>query len=118
MKIPSNIPYVDSREEEAVKKALRDGYLTGNGPICKRVQLQMQEMFDVKHVLLTPSCTAALEMAMLVLDIGPGDEVILPSFTFVSAANCVVLRGATPVFAEIKPDTLNIDSDDIRRRDT
>jgi len=118
MKIPSNVPYLGIDEEEALQKALSAGHLTGNGPICKHVQQQMREMFDVKHVLLTPSCTAALEMAMLVLDIGPGDEVILPSFTFVSAANCVVLRGATPVFAEIKPDTLNIDPNDIRRRIT
>jgi dTDP-4-amino-4,6-dideoxygalactose transaminase len=118
MRIPSNVPYIGVEEEKALKKALADGHLTGNGPICKRVQEQMQEIFNVKHVLLTPSCTAALEMAMLVLDIGPGDEVILPSFTFVSTANCIVLRGAKPVFAEIKPDTLNIDPEDIRRRIT
>ena len=118
MKVPSTVPYVGDEEEEAIKKALANGHLTGNGPICKRVQQQIQEMFEVKHVLLTPSCTAALEMAMLVLDIGPGDEVILPSFTFVSTANCIVLRGAKPVFAEIKPDTLNIDPKDIRRRIT
>lgn len=118
MRIPSTVPYIGPEEEEAVKGALASGHLTGNGPICKRVQRQMQEMFDVKHVLLTPSCTLALEMAMLVLGIGPGDEVIMPSFTFVSTANCVVLRGAKPVFAEIKPDTLNIDPDDIRRRIT
>ena len=118
MKVPSTVPYVGDEEEEAIKKALANGHLTGNGPICKRVQQQIQEMFEVKHVLLTPSCTAALEMAMLVLDVGPGDEVILPSFTFVSTANCIVLRGAKPVFAEIKPDTLNIDPKDIRRRIT
>ena len=118
MKIPSNIPYIGLEEEKAVVQAMKDGHLIGNGPIAKRVQKQIQEMFDVKHVLLTPSCTAALEMAMLILDIGPGDEVILPSFTFVSAANCVVLRGATPVFAEIKPDTLNINPEEILRRVT
>ena len=118
MKIPSNVPYIGIEEEEAVKKALVSGHLIGNGPICKRVERQMQEMFNVKYVLLTTSCTHALEMAMLALGIGDGDEVILPSFTFVSTANCVVLRGAKPVFAEIKPDTLNIDPDDIRRRVT
>lgn len=118
MKIPSNVPYIGIEEEEAVGKAIVSGYLTGNGPICKRVERQMQEMFNVKYVLLTTSCTHALEMAMLVLGIGSGDEVILPSFTFVSTANCVVLRGARPIFAEIKSDTLNIDPDDIRRRIT
>jgi dTDP-4-amino-4,6-dideoxygalactose transaminase len=118
MKIPSNAPYIGIEEEEAVKKALVSGHLIGNGSICKRVERQMQEMFNAKHVLLTTSCTHAMEMAMLVLGIEPGDEVILPSFTFVSTANCVVLRGAQPVFAEIKPDTLNIDPDDIRRRIT
>lgn len=118
MRIPSTVPHIGLEEEEAVKKALASRHLIGNGPICKRVEQQMQEMFDVRHVLLTPSCTLALEMAMLVLGIGSGDDVILPSFTFVSTVNCVVLRGARPVFAEIKPDTLNIDPDDIRRRIT
>jgi dTDP-4-amino-4,6-dideoxygalactose transaminase len=78
----------------------------------------MEEAFGVKHVLLTPSCTHALEMAMLVLEIGPGDEVIVPSFSFVSAANCIVLRGATPVFAEVHPATLNLDPDDVREKIT
>lgn len=118
MKIPSNIPYIDQAEEDAIREAIQNKHIVGNGPISKRVQAQMGEIFGVKHVLLTPSCTAALEMAMLALDIGPGDEVILPSFTFVSASNCVVLRGATPVFAEIKMDTLNIDVEDIRRKIT
>jgi dTDP-4-amino-4,6-dideoxygalactose transaminase len=118
MKIPSNVPYIGTEEEEAVKRALVSGHLIGNGSICRRVEHQIQEVFNAKHVLLTTSCTHALEMAMLVLGIGPGDEVILPSFTFVSTANCMVLRGATPVFAEIKSDTLNIDPDDIRRRIT
>jgi dTDP-4-amino-4,6-dideoxygalactose transaminase len=118
MKIPSTLPYIDSEEERALCQALANKHLTGNGTISKKVQFQMQEMFGVEHVLLTPSCTAALEMAMLTLDIGPGDDVILPSFTFVSTANCIVLRGATPVFAEIKPDTLNIDPSDIVHRIT
>lgn len=118
MNIPSTMPYVGTEEEEAIKRVLASRHLTGNGPVCKRLQSRMEEMFNVGHVLLTPSCTAALEMAMLILGIGPGDEVILPSFTFVSTANSVVLRGAKPIFAEIKPDTLNIDPDDIRRRIT
>lgn len=87
MKIPSNVPYIGVEEEEAVKQALVSGHLIGNGSICKRVERQMQEMFNVKYVLLTTSCTHALEMAMLALGIGDGDEVILPSFTFSSTAN-------------------------------
>ena len=118
MEIPLTLPYMDEDEQQAIIKALADGKIIGNGAISKRVQKKMQELFDVKHVLLTPSCTAALEMSMLALDIGPGDEVILPSFTFVSAANCIVLRGATPVFADILPETLNIDPEEIRRRIT
>ena len=68
------------------------------------------ERFGVGRALMTPSCTAALEMAALLCDLGPGDEVILPSFTFVSTANAIVLRGAKPVFVDIRPDTLNIDN--------
>ena len=115
MQIPLTVPFFSSEEKEALLHAFDEGKIIGNGTISKRVQEQVQQLFGVKHVLLTPSCTAALEMSMLALDIGPGDEVIMPSFTFVSAANCVVLRGATPIFAEIKPDTLNIDPEDIRR---
>jgi dTDP-4-amino-4,6-dideoxygalactose transaminase len=115
MRIPSTLPYVGSEEEEAVRSVLTSGHLSGNGPVCKRVESRMRATFDVEKVLLTPSCTHALEMALLVLDIGPGDEVILPSFSFVSTANCAVLRGARPIFAEIKPDTLNIDPGSVRR---
>ena len=116
--IPLQRPWIGEEEQVAVAKALAEGQLIGGGAICKRVEQQIQEMFNVKHVMLTTSCTHALEMAMLVLDIGPGDEVILPSFTFASCANAVVLRGARPIFAEVCPDTLNIDPDDIRRRIT
>ena len=69
----------------------------------------MEQAFDIAHVLLTPSCTAALEMAAMLCDVGPGDEVILPSYTFVSTANAFVLRGAKPVFVDIRPDNLNLD---------
>lgn len=109
-------PYMDDEETKAVLDAVNRGNLIGDGPICRRVEAYMKEAFDVKHVLLTASCTAALEMAIMSLGIGPGDEVILPSFTFVSTANCVVLRGAKPVLAEIKPGTLNIDPDDVARK--
>lgn len=118
MKIPATRPLLGDDERDALLRALDDRHLVGNGAVSRRVQRQLEQMVGVRHALLTPSCTAALEMAMLVLGIGPGDEVILPSFTFVSTANCVVLRGARPVFAEIRPDTLNIDPADIERRIT
>ncbi len=116
--IPAYGPLFLEEETQALTDALRAGHLVGAGLVSRRVERQLQEMFDVKHALLTSSCTAALEMAMLALDIGPGDEVIMPSFTFVSTANCVVLRGAKPVFAEICLDTLNIDPADVARRVT
>jgi len=97
---------------------VQQSVLHGDGPISERVQGQLREWLGVHCALLTTSCTHALEMAMIALEIGPGDEVIMPSFTFVSTANAVVLRGATPVFAEIRPDTLNIDPADVERKIT
>ncbi len=116
--IPFSLPFIDQREQAAVQRALQLSTLHGNGEITLRVQQQMRQWLDVRHVSLTTSCTHALEMAMIVLGIGPGDEVIMPSFTFVSTANAVVLRGATPVFAEIQPDTLNLDPEDVAARIT
>lgn len=118
MQIPLTIEDIGADEEAALAAALRSRHLTGNGLICRAVQQELRAAFGAGHALLTPSCTSALEMAMLALEIGPGDEVILPSFTFVSTANCVMLRGATPVFADISPDTLNIDPADVERRIT
>ena len=111
-------PAIGEPEILAITQALTGGHLVGAGPISRRVEAQMQELFGVAHVLLTASCSAALEMAVMALELGPGDEVILPSFTFVSTANCVVLRGATPVFADICPETLNLDPADVDRRIT
>ena len=116
--IPFNRPYLGPQEVDAVTKALHTGILRGDGPISKRVEAYLREWLDTRHVFFTTSCTHALEMAMIALGIGPGDEVIMPSFTFVSSANAVVLRGATPVFAEITPGTLNIDPSDIERKIT
>lgn len=113
--IPFNKPYVGQDELKAITEALSAGVLRGDGPISKRVENTLREWLRVKHVFFTTSCTHALEMAMIALGIGPGDEVIMPSFTFVSSANAVVLRGANPVFAEITPDTLNIDPAAIAR---
>lgn len=111
-------PLIGDGELQAISTALRDEHLVGAGPIGRRVENRLQELFGAKHALLTASCTAALELAMLALDIGPGDEVIMPSFTFVSTANCVVLRGARPAFAEICEETLNLDPRDVERRVT
>lgn len=83
--------------------------LAGDGPFTKKCHLWIEENTGCKRALLTHSCTAALEMSALLLDINPGDEVIMPSFTFVSTANAFVIRGATPVFVDIRPDTLNLD---------
>jgi len=118
MDIPFTQPYVGEAERRAVADAVQQSVLHGDGPISERVQAQLREWLGVHCALLTTSCTHALEMAMIALEIGPGDEVIMPSFTFVSTANAVVLRGATPVFAEIRPDTLNIDPADVERKIT
>src|SRR5205814_5152272 len=85
------------------------GQLSGNGPFTKRCQQWIESNVGCGRSLLTHSCTAALEMAALLLDLEPGDEVILPSFAFVSTANAFVLRRAVPVFVDIRPDTLNLD---------
>ena len=111
-------PLIGEPEVQAVTQALAENRLVGAGPISRRVEARMRDLFHVEHVLLTASCTAALEMAIMALDIGPGDEVIMPSFTFVSTANCVVLRGAKPVFADISPDTLNLDPESVASRVT
>ena len=116
--IPFNRPYIGAAEAGAVTNALQNEVLRGDGPISKRVEAFLREWLGVRHVFFTTSCTHALEMAMIALGIGPGDEVIMPSFTFVSSANAVVLRGARPIFAEIDPGTLNIDPADIARKIT
>jgi len=91
-------------------------HISGDGPFSRRCETVLEELLAVPRVLLTTSCTHALEMAALLLDIGQGDEVIGPSFTFVSSFNAFVLRGATPVFADIRPDTLNLDPASVERR--
>jgi dTDP-4-amino-4,6-dideoxygalactose transaminase len=107
--IPFNRPYVTGKEQEYVAAAVASGHISGDGTFTKRCQALLEGALGVKRVLLTTSCTDALEMAALLLDISPGDEVIVPSFTFVSTANAFVLRGARPVFVDIRPDTLNLD---------
>ncbi len=107
--IPFNKPCLAGREFEYMKAALERGHLSGNGPFSKRCQEWLESNTGCAKALLTHSCTAALEMAALLLDCAPGDEVVMPSFAFVSTANAFVLRGATPVFVDIRPDTLTID---------
>ena len=107
--IPFNLPAVVGREIYYVQDAITSGQTSGDGKYTALVSQLLRELIGVKNVLLTPSCSAALELAILALDIKEGDEVIMPSFTFVSTANAVLIRGAKPVFCEIRPDTLNLD---------
>ncbi|WP_312043225.1 dTDP-4-amino-4,6-dideoxygalactose transaminase [Erwinia sp.] len=107
--IPFNAPPVVGTELEYMQSAMSSGKLCGDGGFTRRCQQWMENRFGSRKVLLTPSCTASLEMAAILIDIQPGDEVIMPSYTFVSTANAFVLRGATIVFVDIRPDTLNID---------
>ncbi len=107
--IPFNAPPVVGTEIEYMQAAMGSGKLCGDGGFTRRCQQWMEHRFGSKKVLLTPSCTASLEMAALLLNIQPGDEVIMPSYTFVSTANAFVLRGAKVVFVDIRPDTMNID---------
>ena len=107
--IPFNAAPWMGTECDYIKSAYEAMHISGDGWFTKRCQQILEEVLGAPKVFLTTSCTDALEMAALLLDIKPGDEVILPSFTFVSAANAFVLRGAKPVFIDIRPDTLNID---------
>lgn len=107
--IPFNKPYAGGNEFEYIRQAVANFHLSGEGPFTKRCQAFLEGTLGVSKALLTTSCTHALEMAALLLDIKPGDEVIVPSFTFVSTINAFVLRGAVPVFVDIRPDTLNLD---------
>jgi dTDP-4-amino-4,6-dideoxygalactose transaminase len=109
--IPFNRPHITGDELRFIAEAIGNIQLSSNGMFTRRCQNWLEEQLGTSRVLLTHSCTGALEMAALLAGIGPGDEVIMPSFTFVSTANAVVLRDATPVFVDIRPDTLNIDED-------
>jgi len=107
--IPFNWPHLTGKELEYIEQARAHGRLAGDGPFTHRCQEWLQDNAQTPRALLTHSCTAALELAALLIDIQPGDEVIMPSYTFVSTANAFVLRGAVPVFVDIRADTLNID---------
>lgn len=109
MRIPFNKPYMTGRELQYIDQAYSMGHLAGDGSFTKKCHAWLEEKTGCNKALLTHSCTAALEMAAILADIQPGDEVIMPSYTFVSTANAFVLRGGVPVFVDIRPDTLNID---------
>lgn len=105
-----NKPFIVGKELYYIAQAVTsNAWLAGDGPFTKKCHSWLEEHLACKKVLLTNSCTAALEMAALLCEIGPGDEVVMPSFTFVSTANAFVLRGAVPVFIDIRADNLNID---------
>lgn len=108
-KIPFNWPHMTGKELYYIAEAHFNGSLAGDGPFTKRCHRWIEERAACSKALLTHSCTAALEMAALLLDIQPGDEIIMPSYTFVSTANAFVLRGGVPVFVDIREDTLNLD---------
>ncbi|WP_329811406.1 dTDP-4-amino-4,6-dideoxygalactose transaminase [Stenotrophomonas sp. SMYL8] len=107
--IPFNKPFMTGRELWHIAQAHANGHLSGDGQFTKRSHAWLEQRTGAQRALLTHSCTAALEMAALLLDLQPGDEVIMPSYTFVSTANAFVLRGAVPVFVDIREDTLNLD---------
>jgi dTDP-4-amino-4,6-dideoxygalactose transaminase len=116
--IPFNKPHVSGREFEYISDAIQRGHLSGDGYYTKQCHALLEEWLGVPKVLLTTSCTHALEMAALLLNIQPGDEVIVPSFTFVTSINAFVLRGAKPIFIDVHPDTLNLDETQLERHIT
>jgi len=108
-KIPFNRPFLVGKELYYIAQSVLSGHTAGDGLFTKKCHVLMEKKLGGKKILLTHSCTAALEMAAILCEVGPGDEVILPSFTFVSTANAFYLRGAKLIFVDIRPDTLNID---------
>jgi dTDP-4-amino-4,6-dideoxygalactose transaminase len=106
--------YFDEAEAGRLREAL-EGPVAGNGPFCAKVEARLEHLLGIEHVLLTSSCTHAMELALLALGVGAGDEVICPSFTFVSTANAVLRVGAHPVFADIEDRTLGLDPDSVAR---
>lgn len=116
MQIPFNRPYLTGKEEKHLKDALQRRELSGDGYYTKKVMSLLERKFSLEKVIMTTSCTHALEMAVELIGLKKGDEVIMPSFTFPSTANAVIKQGAKPVFVEIKKDTLNIDPVDLEEK--
>jgi len=109
IRIPFNKPFIVGKELYNIAQAVVESHLSGDGPFTRRCHKWLEKRLGCAKALLTHSCTGALEMAAMLCGIGPGDEIIMPSFTFVSTANAFVLRGGTPVFVDIREDILNID---------
>lgn len=107
--IPFNVPPYIGKEDKYIKQAIDSRKICGDGQFTKKCNVKFEEMTGAKKSLMTTSGTSELEMAALLADIKPGDEAVMPSYTFVSTANAFVLRGATIVFVDIRPDTMNID---------
>lgn len=114
-RIPFNMPCLTGNELRYIAEAIANGQISGDGVFSRKCHALLEQILGVPKVLLTTSCTSALEMAAFLLNIQPGDEVIAPSFTFVSTINAFVLRGAKPVFVDIRPDTLNLDETRLER---
>lgn len=115
MHIPFNRPFFSGKEFEFIQEAISSWQLSGDGAFTRKCHAFFEKELGAKKALLTTSCTHALEMAALLLDVQPGDEIIVPSFTFVSTVNAFILRGARPVFIDIRPDTLNLDETQLER---
>jgi dTDP-4-amino-4,6-dideoxygalactose transaminase len=109
VRIPFNKPFIVGAELENIAQAVAEGQLSGDGPYSQRCHRWLEEQLGCARALLTHSCTAALEMAAILCDIRPGDEIVMPSYTFVSTANAFALRGGVPVFVDVRPDTFNLD---------
>ena len=115
-RIPFNVPYIAGNERIYIDQVFENGHFAGNGPFTKRVQAWLEEHLCASRVLLTHSCTAGLEMAAMLNGLGPGDEVLMPSFAFVTTASSIMRVGAKPVFCEINPETMLIDLEDAATR--
>ncbi len=113
--IPFNQPFAVGKEFEYIRQAIKNVHTCGDGPFTRKCHTLLEQTLGVSKALLTTSCTHALEMAALLLNLQPGDEVIFPSFTFVSTVNAFVLRGVYPVFCDIRPDTLNLDENKLEK---
>lgn len=113
--IPFNQPFAVGKEFEYIRQAIKNVHTCGDGPFTKKCHTLLEQTLGVSKALLTTSCTHALEMSALLLNLQPGDEVIFPSFTFVSTVNAFVLRGVYPVFCDIRPDTLNLDENKLEK---
>ncbi|MFH1612339.1 MAG: dTDP-4-amino-4,6-dideoxygalactose transaminase [bacterium] len=114
-KIPFNKPFIIGKEIDYINQSVLNGHISGDGFFTKKCHALLEKKLKASKILLTTSCTAALEMAAILCEICPGDEVILPSFTFVSTVNAFYTRGAKPVFVDIHPNTLNIDETKIEK---